>query len=107
MLRTVALRLGTAVPSLIGVVIVTFPVYVTFVASTQTAAEVLGLLRSVVDEHRQTVVMVTHDPVAASYADRVLVLADGRIVTDLPQPGADRIAEHLAALGRRSVGPRS
>jgi putative ABC transport system ATP-binding protein len=67
---------------------------------TQTAAEVLSLLRAVVDEHGQTVVMVTHDPVAASYADRVLVLADGRIVADMPQPGADRIAEHLAALGR-------
>jgi putative ABC transport system ATP-binding protein len=73
---------------------------------TQTAAEVLTLLRSVVDEHGQTVVMVTHDPVAASYADRVLVLADGRIVTDLPQIGADRIAEQLAALGRRPVGTK-
>nr|WP_307873310.1 ABC transporter ATP-binding protein [Actinoplanes tereljensis] len=68
---------------------------------TNTAAEVLALLRGVVDEHGQTVVMVTHDPVAASYADRVIVLADGRIVHDMPQPGADRIAEHLAALGRR------
>jgi putative ABC transport system ATP-binding protein len=68
---------------------------------TQTAADVLSLLRSMVDEHGQTVIMVTHDPVAASYADRVLVLADGRIVADLPQPGADRIAEHLASLGRR------
>jgi putative ABC transport system ATP-binding protein len=68
---------------------------------TQTAAEVLSLLRSVVDDHGQTVVMVTHDPVAASYADRVVVLADGRIVHDLPQPGADRIAEQLASLGRR------
>jgi putative ABC transport system ATP-binding protein len=68
---------------------------------TQTAAEVLSLLRSVVDEHGQTVVMVTHDPVAASYADRVMVLADGRIVHDTPQPGAERIAGHLASLGRR------
>ncbi len=63
---------------------------------TQSAAEVLGLLRWVVDEAGQTVIMVTHDPVAASYADRVLVLADGRIRHDLPQPGADRIAELLA-----------
>jgi putative ABC transport system ATP-binding protein len=70
---------------------------------TQTAAEVLTLLRSVVDEHGQTVVMVTHDPVAASYADRVVVLADGRIVRDMPQPGADQIAEQLASLGRRRV----
>ncbi|MER7490177.1 ABC transporter ATP-binding protein [Streptomyces sp. NPDC126497] len=68
---------------------------------TRTAADVLTLLRSVVDRFGQTVVMVTHDPVAASYADRVLVLADGRIVRDLPQPGAERIAEHLALLGRR------
>ncbi|MGW4465765.1 ABC transporter ATP-binding protein [Micromonospora sp. NPDC004704] len=68
---------------------------------TQTAAEVLTLLRAVVDEAGQTVIMVTHDPVAASYADRVVVLADGRIVQDMPQPGAERIAEQLALLGRR------
>ena len=68
---------------------------------TQTPADVLSLLRSLVDAHGQTVIMVTHDPVAASYADRVLVLADGRIVADLPQPGADRIAAQLASLGRR------
>ncbi|KUL27818.1 ABC transporter [Actinoplanes awajinensis subsp. mycoplanecinus] len=74
---------------------------------TTTAAEVLALLRGVVDEHGQTVVMVTHDPVAASWADRVIVLADGRLVHDMPQPGAERIAEHLAALGRkRAVGAR-
>ncbi|MFC5953587.1 ABC transporter ATP-binding protein [Streptomyces pratens] len=68
---------------------------------TRTAADVLSLLRSVVDQAGQTVVMVTHDPVAASYADRVVVLADGRIVQDMPQPGAERIAEHLAHLGSR------
>jgi ABC-type lipoprotein export system ATPase subunit len=68
---------------------------------TQTAAEVLALLRSAVDDAGQTVIMVTHDPVAASYADRVMVLADGRIVQDMPQPGAERIAEHLALLGHR------
>jgi putative ABC transport system ATP-binding protein len=70
---------------------------------TTSAGEVLTLLRSAVTDYGQTVVMVTHDPVAASYADRVLVLADGRIVRDLPQPGADRIAEILASLGRRPV----
>ena len=68
---------------------------------SRTAADVLALLRAVVDDHGQTVVMVTHDPIAASYADRVLILADGRIVDDLPQPGAARIAEHLASLDRR------
>jgi putative ABC transport system ATP-binding protein len=67
---------------------------------TQTAADVLTLLRSVVDGQGQTVVMVTHDPVAASYADRVVVLADGRIRQDMAQPGAKIIAEQLAALGR-------
>jgi putative ABC transport system ATP-binding protein len=56
-----------------------------------------------VDATGQTVIMVTHDPVAASYADRVVLLADGRIVRDLPQPGADKIAELLASLGRRLV----
>ncbi|MFG1744743.1 ABC transporter ATP-binding protein [Micromonospora chalcea] len=68
---------------------------------SRTATEVLTLLRAVVDEHGQTVVMVTHDPIAASYADRVLVLADGAMVADLPQLGAVRIAEHLASLDRR------
>ncbi|MFF0120537.1 ABC transporter ATP-binding protein [Micromonospora arida] len=68
---------------------------------SRTAAEVLTLLRAVVDEHGLTVVMVTHDPIAASYADRVLVLADGAIVADLPQLGAAGIAEHLASLDRR------
>ncbi|MFC6879391.1 MULTISPECIES: ABC transporter ATP-binding protein [Actinomadura] len=68
---------------------------------TQTAADVLALLRSVVDHFGQTVIMVTHDPVAASYANRVMVLADGRIVQDMPQPGVRRIAEELAMLDRR------
>ncbi|MDG4809421.1 ABC transporter ATP-binding protein [Micromonospora sp. WMMD1120] len=70
---------------------------------SRSAAEVLTLLRAVVDEHGLTVVMVTHDPVAASYADRVLVLADGAIVADLPQLGATRIAEYLASLDRRAL----
>ncbi|MFB4306838.1 ABC transporter ATP-binding protein [Actinomadura sp. GTD37] len=68
---------------------------------TQTAAEVLALLGSAVEQSGQTIVMVTHDPVAASYANRVMVLADGSIVRDMPQPGAPRIAEELAMLGRR------
>ncbi|GLZ15297.1 ABC transporter [Actinomadura sp. NBRC 104425] len=72
---------------------------------TQTAAEVLGLLRSAVDQFGQTVIMVTHDPVAASYADRVMVLADGHIVRDMPQPGVQRIAEQLAMLDRRQRQP--
>ena len=60
-----------------------------------TAAQVLGMLREAVDRDGGTVVMVTHDPVAASYADRVLLLADGRIADDLPAAGAGAIAERL------------
>ena len=55
-----------------------------------TARDVLALLREVVDGLGQTVVMVTHDPVAASYADTVLFLADGRIVDSVTAPTADR-----------------
>ncbi|GLY80700.1 ABC transporter ATP-binding protein [Actinoallomurus iriomotensis] len=71
---------------------------------TTTAARVLALLRQAVDADRQTVVMVTHDPVAASYADRVVFLADGRIVDDLAAPGVDAIAERLAHLGAARAG---
>jgi putative ABC transport system ATP-binding protein len=66
-----------------------------------TAADVLGLLREAVDTGRQTVVMVTHDPIAASYADRVVFLADGAIVEDVEAPGTGVIAERLARLGGR------
>jgi putative ABC transport system ATP-binding protein len=64
-----------------------------------TAAQVLTLLRQAVDADAQTVVMVTHDPVAASYADRVVLLADGRIADELWAPGADEIADRLVRLG--------
>ena len=60
-----------------------------------TGGQVLGLLREAVDRDGGTVVMVTHDPVAASYADRVLLLADGRVADDLPAAGAGAIAERL------------
>jgi len=63
---------------------------------SRTAAQVLALLRSLVDENGQTLVMVTHDPVAASHADRVVFLGDGHVVRDIPCPGAEKIAEHLA-----------
>jgi putative ABC transport system ATP-binding protein len=69
-----------------------------------TAADVLGLLREAVDSRGQTVVMVTHDPVAASYADRVVFLADGTIVDEVAAPGAGVIAERLARLGGRVSG---
>jgi putative ABC transport system ATP-binding protein len=67
---------------------------------SQTAAGVLDLLRDAVDHDGQTVVMVTHDPVAASYADRVVFLADGVVVHDTPAPGVKAIAEMLTHLGR-------
>jgi putative ABC transport system ATP-binding protein len=66
---------------------------------TQTGRGVLALLREVVDEGGHTVVMVTHDPQAAAYADRVILLADGRLAGTLDAPNADEIAEHLAHLG--------
>ncbi len=59
---------------------------------TAASRQVLELLRSLVDRHGSTVVLVTHDPVAAAHADRVLILADGRIVDDLPGTTAERIA---------------
>ncbi|UGQ14655.1 ABC transporter ATP-binding protein [Yinghuangia sp. ASG 101] len=66
---------------------------------TRSAREVLGLLGEAVRTYGQTVVMVTHDPVAASYADSVLFLADGRIVDELPAPTAESVAERMTHLG--------
>jgi len=65
----------------------------------RTGRGVLALLRDIVDQDRRTVVMVTHDPVAAAYADRVIVLADGRVAATLEAPSADDVAEQLAHLG--------
>ncbi|WP_459182610.1 ABC transporter ATP-binding protein [Streptomyces sp.] len=72
---------------------------------SRAGAEVLGFLRKSVDELGQTIVMVTHDPVAASYADRVLFLADGRIVDDMANPTAESVLNRLKdfdARGRTS-----
>ncbi|WSK03799.1 ABC transporter ATP-binding protein [Kitasatospora sp. NBC_01300] len=63
-----------------------------------SSRDVLALLRELVDRDGQSTVMVTHDPVAASYADRVLFLADGRLVADLDHPTAPQIAERMTAL---------
>jgi putative ABC transport system ATP-binding protein len=65
---------------------------------SKASTEVLRFLRTSVDHLGQTVVMVTHDPVAASHADRVLFLADGRIVDELTAPSADRVLDRLKAL---------
>jgi len=66
-----------------------------------SSAEVLGFLRRSVDEFQQTVVMVTHDPVAAAYTDRVVFLADGRVVEELTAPTRDSILETMARLTPR------
>ncbi|MGW3952565.1 ABC transporter ATP-binding protein [Streptomyces sp. NPDC004752] len=72
---------------------------------SRSGAEVLGFLRNSVRELGQTVVMVTHDPVAAAYADRVVFLADGRIVDELYGPTADSVLDRMKrfdAKGRTS-----
>lgn len=69
----------------------------------RTGREVLGLFREAVDGLEQAVVMVTHDPMAASYADSVVFLADGRLAGDLPNPTAEAVADRMTTLtdGRR------
>ncbi|QFQ99379.1 ABC transporter ATP-binding protein [Streptomyces phaeolivaceus] len=72
---------------------------------SRSGAEVLGFLRTSVRELGQTVVMVTHDPVAASYSDRVVFLADGHIVDDMHSPTADAVLDRMKrfdAKGRTS-----
>jgi putative ABC transport system ATP-binding protein len=66
---------------------------------SKAGAEILGFLRQACTQLGQTVVMVTHDPVAASYADHVLFLADGRVVGDLDRPTPDRVLDTLKDLG--------
>ena len=63
-----------------------------------SGAEVLSFLRRSVDEFGQTVVMVTHDAVAASYCDRVVFLADGQVVDEIAKPDREQILEHMTAL---------
>jgi len=66
---------------------------------SRAGAEVLSFLRSSVAEFGQTVVMVTHDPVAASYAERVVFLADGKVVDEMTGPSADRVLDRMKQLG--------
>ncbi|MBO1333980.1 ABC transporter ATP-binding protein [Streptomyces sp. VRA16 Mangrove soil] len=70
---------------------------------TTTAQEILGLLRAAVDRMGATVVMVTHDPVAAAHADRVLFLADGAIVDQLTGASPDAIAGRMSTLTTRAA----
>ena len=69
-----------------------------------SGAEVLGFLRRSVDEFGQTIVMVTHDPGAASWTDRVVFLADGRIVTELREPTPERILETMKNIDSHAKG---
>jgi len=71
---------------------------------SRSGAEVLGFLRESVREFEQTIVMVTHDPNAASYADRVIFLADGAIVHELARPGADEVLDTMKRLDSYAVG---
>jgi putative ABC transport system ATP-binding protein len=62
---------------------------------SRSGAEVLSLLKRSVDEFGQTVVMVTHDPVAAGYTDRVVFLADGKVVDELHAPTAESVLDRM------------
>jgi putative ABC transport system ATP-binding protein len=66
---------------------------------SRTGAEILSFMRQAVRELGQTIVMVTHDPVAAAYADRAVFLADGRIVDELNDPTADSVFDRMRTLG--------
>ena len=70
---------------------------------SSSGAEVLGFLRRAVDTHDQTVVMVTHDPAAAAWTDRVVFLADGRVVAELRDPTSETVLEHMGRLAERGA----
>ena len=66
---------------------------------SRSGAEILTFMRKAVDDLGQTIVMVTHDPIAASYADRVVFLADGAIVDELLEANTDAIIDKMKSLG--------
>jgi putative ABC transport system ATP-binding protein len=66
---------------------------------SRAGAEILGFLRRASRELGQTIVMVTHDPIAASYAATAVFLADGRVVGKLEQPTAESVLDHIKSLG--------
>ena len=66
---------------------------------SRTGAEILDFMRRAVREFGQTIVMVTHDPVAASYADRAVFLADGQIVDEMDDPTADKVLDRMKRFG--------
>ena len=66
---------------------------------SRTGTEILTFMRAAVDELRQTIVMVTHDPNAAAFADRVVFLADGSIVAEMSDPTAASVLDKMKELG--------
>ncbi len=70
---------------------------------SRSGAEVLSLLRRSVDEFGETVVMVTHDPVAAAFTDRVVFLADGKVVDELRQPDREIVLERMTRMDARQL----
>jgi putative ABC transport system ATP-binding protein len=66
---------------------------------SRSGAEILTFMRQAVDDLGQTTVIVTHDPVAASYSNRVVFLADGKIVDEMVDPTADRVLDRMKSLG--------
>jgi len=67
---------------------------------SRSGADILSFMRRAVQELGQTVVMVTHDPVAASYSDRVVLLADGQIVDEIVAPSPDAVIDRMKQIGR-------
>jgi putative ABC transport system ATP-binding protein len=65
---------------------------------SRSGAELLGFLGDAVKQHGQTIVMVTHDAQAASFADRIVFLGDGLVVDEMLDPTADRVLDRLKAL---------
>jgi putative ABC transport system ATP-binding protein len=67
-----------------------------------TGGEILSFMRMAVDQLDQTIVMVTHDPVAAAYADRIVFLADGKVVSEMLEPTAEKVLDRMKSLGNYS-----
>jgi putative ABC transport system ATP-binding protein len=66
---------------------------------SKSGTELLRFMRRAADEYGQTIVMVTHDPNAAAYADRIVFLADGGFAGEMLDPTADQVFEHLKSMG--------
>ncbi len=66
---------------------------------SRSGAEILTFMREAVDDFSQTMVIVTHDPIAAGYADRVVFLADGKVVDEMPDPTAASVLDRMKSLG--------